>query len=96
MKSSEELNALKEKVETLNKKLAELTEDELKQVSGGDIEITCDLIMQYIDAGNERMAAGYFKVSNHRFKRWFENSPERAEYLGRLKAVLQSLITFAA
>ena len=35
MKTKEELNALKEEVETLNKKLAELTEDELKQVSGG-------------------------------------------------------------
>ena len=35
MKSKEELNALKEKVETLNKKLAELTEEELAQVSGG-------------------------------------------------------------
>ena len=35
MKSKEELNALKEEVETLNKKLAELTEDELAQVSGG-------------------------------------------------------------
>ena len=66
MKSSEELNALKEKVETLNKKLSELTEDELKQVSGGDIEITCDLIMQYIDAGNERMAAGYFNLAQYR------------------------------
>ena len=35
MKTKEELNALKEEVETLNKKLAELSEDELKQVSGG-------------------------------------------------------------
>ena len=35
MKSKEELNALKEEVETLNKKLAELTEEELAQVSGG-------------------------------------------------------------
>ena len=35
MKTPEELNALKEKVETLNKKLAELTEEELTQVSGG-------------------------------------------------------------
>ena len=32
---TEELNALKEEVETLNKKLAELTEEELAQVSGG-------------------------------------------------------------
>ena len=35
MKTKEELNALKEEAETLNKKLAELTEDELQQVSGG-------------------------------------------------------------
>ena len=34
-KTKEELNALKEEVETLNKKLAELTEEELAQVSGG-------------------------------------------------------------
>ena len=34
-KTKEELNALKEEVETLNKKLAELTEEEIKQVSGG-------------------------------------------------------------
>ena len=35
MKTKEELNALKEEVETLNKKLAELSEDELKAVTGG-------------------------------------------------------------
>ena len=35
MKTPEELNALKNEVETLNKKLAELTEEELTQVSGG-------------------------------------------------------------
>ena len=35
MKTPEELNVLKEEVETLKKKLAELTEDELKQVAGG-------------------------------------------------------------
>ena len=35
MRSKEELNALKEEVETLNKKLHELTEEELAQVSGG-------------------------------------------------------------
>ena len=35
MKTKEELNAMKEEVETLNKKLAELTEDELAQVTGG-------------------------------------------------------------
>ncbi len=35
MKTKEELNALKEEVVTLNEKLHELTEDELKQVTGG-------------------------------------------------------------
>ena len=35
MKTKEELNALKEEVETLNKKLHELTEEEFAQVSGG-------------------------------------------------------------
>ena len=46
MKTKEELKVLKEKVETLNKKLAELTEEELAQVSGGwvyqDIEISLE------------------------------------------------------
>ena len=35
MKTKEELCALKNEVETLNRKLAELSEDELKQVTGG-------------------------------------------------------------
>ena len=36
MKTKEELNALKEEVETLNRKLAELSEEELEQVIGGE------------------------------------------------------------
>ena len=35
MKTKEELKALKEEVEVLNKKLAELTEEELAEVAGG-------------------------------------------------------------
>ena len=35
MKTKEELSALKAEVEKLSKKLAELSEDELKQVVGG-------------------------------------------------------------
>ena len=38
MKSPEELNALKNEVETLNKKLAELTVDDLAQISGGKLD----------------------------------------------------------
>ena len=37
MKSKEELTALKEEVETVGKKLSTLTEEELKQVTGGNI-----------------------------------------------------------
>ena len=39
MKTKEELNALKEEVETMNKKLAELSEEELEQVAGGDAHL---------------------------------------------------------
>ena len=35
MKTKEELNALKEEVEALNKKLLELNEEELAEVAGG-------------------------------------------------------------
>ena len=35
MKTKEELNALREEMEALGKKLVELTDDELKQVAGG-------------------------------------------------------------
>lgn len=36
MKTQEELDALKEEVEALRKKLAELSEEELAQVAGGE------------------------------------------------------------
>ena len=42
MKTAEELNALKKEVETLNKKLKELTEEELKLVTVG-ISLNIDL-----------------------------------------------------
>ena len=35
MKAKEQLNALKEEVETVSKKLHELTEEEMEQVTGG-------------------------------------------------------------
>ena len=35
MKSKEELNALKERIETVSKELRELTPEELEQVTGG-------------------------------------------------------------
>ena len=37
MKTKEELNALKEEIESMNKILADLTEEELKQIFGGEM-----------------------------------------------------------
>ena len=45
MKSKEELNALKEEVETVSKKLHELTDEELAQVSGGAHDIESPVII---------------------------------------------------
>ena len=47
MKTKEELNVIKEEVETLNKKLADLTEEELKQVTGGGIEPVIEAAVLY-------------------------------------------------
>ena len=43
MKTKEELNALKEEVETVSRKLHELTEEELAQVAGGLIEADTEI-----------------------------------------------------
>ena len=45
MKTNEELNQLKEEIESVNEKLQELTEEEFAQVSGGRprvIELPCE------------------------------------------------------
>ena len=39
MKSKEELNAIKEEVETVSRKLHELTEEEIAQVTGGVVRL---------------------------------------------------------
>ena len=64
MKTKEELNAIKEEVETLNKKLAELTEDELKQVVGGveDLDIRKDEYENIILATSEHSSRDSAKI----------------------------------
>ena len=58
MKSKEELNALKEEVETVSKKLCELTEEELAQVFGGVVPehikngTNCSGFVPYLLAGH--------------------------------------------
>ena len=66
MKTPEELNALKEEVETVSKKLHELTEEELKQVSGGDGDMPC-----VTELTDELIKSGNFLVSNDGF--WYKN-----------------------
>ena len=60
MKTKEELNALKAEVEALNKKLAELTEDELMQVAGGN---------EFYGLDNEERI---FEPGSRFSERWFE------------------------
>lgn len=38
MKTKEELNAIREEIEKLNNKLAELSNDELNEIFGGDVK----------------------------------------------------------
>ena len=47
MKTPEELNALKEEVETVCKKLHELTKEELAQVAGGGITVEDWIVQEY-------------------------------------------------
>ena len=58
MKTQEELNALKAEVETLNKKLAELTNEELEQATGGT-EAPCVAMSAKPGPGCCTMAGGY-------------------------------------
>ena len=62
MKTEEKLNALKEEVEALNKKLHELTEEELKYIAGGDSEYKYYMhIKRLIECGYDVNARNYYK-----------------------------------
>ena len=47
MKTQEELNALKEEVDALNKKLAELSDAELALITGGGITVEDWIVQEY-------------------------------------------------
>ncbi len=60
MKTKEELNALKEEVEALNKKLHELTDEELAQVTGGAMQY-----LRQLEGGDDRSAiikSGFYSM----------------------------------
>ena len=58
MKTQEELNSLKEEVEILNKKLAELTEEELAQVTGGNATLNEQPNNHFLYCGTQCLAVG--------------------------------------
>ena len=53
MKTKEELNALKEEVETLSRKLHELTDEELAQVSGAGGPVEPPVVSLYPPSSEE-------------------------------------------
>ena len=65
MKTKEEMSALKE-AETMDNKLHVPSDEELAKISGGDIDINFDFIMQYIESGNDYLAREYFKLAQYR------------------------------
>ena len=62
MKTKEELNTIKEEVEALNKKLHELTEEELAQVTGGAYNNF--LTDQYTGSGDYIYSKDYYTSSH--------------------------------
>ena len=54
MKTQEELKNIKEEYESLNRKLAELTNDELEQVTGGTERQLFQAMNQLLQHSNER------------------------------------------
>ena len=61
MKTQVELNELKEEVETMNKKLQELTEEELMLVTGGG---TLDFFLTYVAVGGCGFSSEIRKTTN--------------------------------
>lgn len=59
MKTKEELSELREELETLNQKLAELTEEELAQITGGTSDSLATSHGQVVDYANSRIGYPY-------------------------------------
>ena len=73
MKTNEELNALKNEVEVLNQKLSALTEEELEQVMGGNIEQEIkNRAKQYFQI-EEEGSGERFKDFLEKYARYYKN-----------------------
>ena len=53
-KTKEELDALKEEVEAVNEKLAELTPEEIAQVNGGIVSVGPELVRRYAQRAGQQ------------------------------------------
>ena len=73
MKTKEELKALKEEVETVNRKLHELTDEELEQVTGGNIEQEIKNLAKQHFQIEEEGTGEKFKDFLEKYARYYKN-----------------------
>ena len=73
MKTKEELNALKEEVETVSRKLHELTDEELEQVTGGNIEQEIKNLAKQHFQIEEESTGEIFKDFLEKYARYYRN-----------------------
>ena len=94
MKTKEELNALKEEVETVSRKLHELTEEELEQVSGGSDDIvdftskvyeTVTTTLKQAEEEKDKLLASIIKQPQPREKRDWDRDKLREHQFDGLK-----------
>ena len=73
MKTKEELTALKNEVEVLNQKLSALTEEELEQVTGGNIEQEIKNLAKQHFQIEEEGSGERFKDFLEKYARYYKN-----------------------
>ena len=73
MKTKEELTALKNEVEVLNQKLSTLTEEELEQVTGGNIEQEIKNLAKQHFQIEEEGSGEKFKDFLEKYARYYKN-----------------------
>ena len=73
MKTKEELNALKEEGKPVSKKLHELTEEELEQVTGGNIEQEIKNLAKQHFQIEEEGSGEKFKDFLEKYARYYKN-----------------------
>ena len=73
MKTKKELNALKNEVEHVSRKLSALTEEELEQVTGGNIEQEIKNLAKQHFQIEEEVSGEKFKDFLEKYARYYRN-----------------------